>query len=107
MPCADFEDLLSAYADLSEAEKRRVDAHTASCRDCGEFRLALAALDDAFTAHFAAANVAPELAACVRLRISTPSFWPEALDFCAWAALTGVVCMLVPTITQWAVAVLK
>jgi predicted anti-sigma-YlaC factor YlaD len=112
MPCAEFEDLLEGYGDLTAVDRHRADAHLAACRDCRAYFETLSDLDQELTGVYAGVQPAPEFAAAVMLRASAtsqllapprpPSAWPEVLDFCGWAAVSAIAAMLVITLAAQA-----
>lgn len=94
MPCTDFEDLLAEYAELTTAERQRVDAHLRGCPVCQSWLEALAEIDAALTSEFEDVRAPATLAASVRREAarSLParvSPVPEILDFVGWL---GVIC---------------
>jgi|SRR5579863_3406078 len=97
MACAEFEDLLADYAELSGESRLRVDAHAATCADCQEFLDALHAVDATLAAQFAGREVSAGFGQAVRRRVQRktavrrPSFIPELLDFVGWSAIIAVI----------------
>jgi len=108
MPCAEFEDLLQRYDELSAAERRHAEAHLSDCADCREYFEMLSDLDRELTGLYAGLQPGSKFAAAVASIVSTtpkpitrlrpPSAWPEVLDFCGWAAVVAIAAMLVVTI---------
>jgi|GEM_PF-2334015 len=89
MPCAEFEDLLIRYAELTPDERRRADAHLRGCPECQIWLEALASVDAALTAEFEGVRAPVTLAAALRNRLPRPrpqrvSAMPEILDFVGW-----------------------
>ena len=100
MACAEFEDRLLEYAELTNGERSRVEAHAAQCSSCREFLEALRTVDSQLTAQLAGFELAPAFAPMVRLRVrhesptARPSVVPELLDFVGWGAIVALLGLL-------------
>jgi len=94
--CPEFEDLLLDYRELAADLRRAVDAHLAICGECRDFQEALAEVDGALAASFAAVEAPVALGPSVMGRIDAgtslrrPSFVPEILDLAGGAAVLAV-----------------
>ncbi len=53
MPCTEFDDMLAAYAELTPAERERVDSHLQFCPACQSWFEALSEIDAALGSRFA------------------------------------------------------
>ena len=94
MPCTEFEALLSGYAELTVAERRRADTHLQGCPACRSWLEALTELDATLSSEFQDIHAPATLAIGLRRLIahSLPervSAIPEILDFAGWL---GVIC---------------
>ena len=108
MPCAEFEDLLQRYDELSATERHHADSHLSDCADCQEYFETLSDLDQELTGLYAELQPGPKFASAVATiarttpkplaRLRPPSAWPEVLDFCGWAAVVAIAAMLVVTV---------
>lgn len=108
MPCAEFEDLLQRYDELSATERHHADSHLSDCADCREYLETLSDLDGELSGLYAGLQPGSKFATAVALvasstpkpveRLRPPSAWPEVLDFCGWAAVVVIAAMLVVTI---------
>jgi hypothetical protein len=104
MPCAAFEDLLRDYDELTGGARRSADAHLAVCRDCRAYRETLVELDRELVALYSGLQPRRAFAAQALSRANPyrrpkpPSFWPEVLDFCGWAAIVAIVALLAATV---------
>ena len=99
MPCTQFEDLLTAYAELDPAERQRADAHLQGCAACRQWFEALAEIDAALAAEFEAVRAPATLALAVQSRVapSLParvSVLPEILDFVGWLGVISAAGLL-------------
>jgi anti-sigma factor RsiW len=99
MPCPEFEDLLTAYAELTPVERQRVDAHLRGCAACQSWFEALAEVDLALTIEFEGVRAPATLAMAVRGKMaqSLParvSAVPEILDFVGWLGVIGAAGLL-------------
>jgi anti-sigma factor RsiW len=112
MPCAEFEDLLQGYDELTSGDRRHADSHLARCADCREYMETLADLDRELAgfyegieprAGFTARAIAQASAMQKPLaQLRRPSAWPEVLDFCGWAAIVAIVSFLAVTAAEHA-----
>jgi len=88
MPCAEFEDRLVDYGELSAVERACVDRHLAFCGACREFFDALEEADAALAGAFSGVRTRAGFRARVAARIEPRPTWiPEILDFVGWAAM--------------------
>ena len=100
MACAEFEDLLLDYAELSDAERVRADGHVAGCAACREFLEVLLVVDTNLTAQYGHrvldATFDHALKQRIRHEIPTPrpSLVPELLDFIGWAGILALVALI-------------
>lgn len=94
MACAQWEDSLAAYAELSPEERASVDCHLPACAACREYLDVMRALDAAMTREYAGVS----FRVAMRERPATPrvSAMPEVLDFIGCAAL-----LLVAMLFAW------
>jgi anti-sigma factor RsiW len=107
MPCAAFEDLLRDYEELTDGERQRADAHLAACGDCREYLETLTDLDRELSALYEGLEPRPWFHQKLTAQIASraiesrpprrPSFLPEILDFCGWAAIVAIVAVLAVT----------
>src|SRR5712692_4131385 len=99
MACSEFEDVLVEYAELTDDERRRADAHLAICPGCREFVQALDSVDVRLTEHYAGREVPGGFTEAVRSRVRReaamrrPSFVPEILDFVGWGAIVALIAL--------------
>jgi anti-sigma factor RsiW len=99
MPCTEFEDLLTGYAELTPDERQRVDAHLCACPACQGWFEALAEVDAALASEFEGVHAPATLAMAVRREAarSLParvSALPEILDFVGWLGVIGAASLL-------------
>jgi anti-sigma factor RsiW len=99
MPCTEFEDLLTGYAELTPDERQRVDAHLRACPACQGWFEALAEVDAALASEFEGVHAPTALAMAVRREAarSLParvSALPEILDFVGWLGVIGAASLL-------------
>jgi anti-sigma factor RsiW len=100
MACAEFEDLLLDYADLSSAERVRADGHVAGCTACREFLAALQAVDTNLMAQYSHRVLDANFDHALKRRIqqeipaARPSLVPELLDFIGWAGILALVALI-------------
>lgn len=103
MPCTEFEDLLTAYADLTPAERQRADAHRQGCSACQSWFEALSEIDVALASRFEDVHAPATLATAVRRQIvetlparvpARVSPVPEILDFVGWLGVISAAGML-------------
>lgn len=96
MGCAEFQERLVEYGELSGAERCRVDIHLAECDGCREFLGALQTMDAVLAAESGNREAPAAFATAVRLRVGReiaarrPSFIPEILDFVGWSVIVGL-----------------
>jgi D-serine deaminase-like pyridoxal phosphate-dependent protein len=100
MGCTDFEDLLAGYDTLDAGERALVDAHVATCAECGMLAQALSELGSALNAEFGDVGAPPTLALRVgaevaRRPVPKPSVAPALLDIVAWSAVLCAAAVLI------------
>ena len=100
MACAEFEDRLLEYAELTNGERAHIEAHAAQCSRCREFLEALRTVDSQLTARLSVFELTPAFAPMVRRRLQNenstarPSVVPELLDFVGWGAIIALLGLL-------------
>jgi anti-sigma factor RsiW len=99
MPCTEFEDLLAEYAELTPAERQRVDSHLRTCPACQGWFEALAEVDAALASEFEGVLAPASLAAAIQRQVARPlparvSALPEILDFVGWLGVIGAAGLL-------------
>jgi anti-sigma factor RsiW len=99
MPCTEFEDLLTGYAELTPDERQRADAHLRACPACRCWFEALAEVDAALASEFECVHAPAALAAAIQRQIARPlparvSALPEILDFVGWLGVVGAAGLL-------------
>jgi hypothetical protein len=100
MPCAEWEDLLLDYSELSAGERQATDAHLAGCAGCREYLETAAHLETGLVELYSGAQVSPAFRSNVLSSLDTgiglerPSALPEVLDFIGWAGIiAAIVCL--------------
>ncbi len=100
MGCAEFQELLLEYGELSGDGRAPVDAHVGQCAGCREFLQALDAVDAQLGAQFGGRETSAGFAPAVRRRVNReaavrrPSLVPEVLDFVGWIAIVALIGVL-------------
>lgn len=99
MPCTEFEDRLTGYAELTPDERQRVDAHLHGCLACQGWFEALAEVDAALAAEFEGVHAPATLVAAIQRQVARPrparvSALPEILDFVGWLGVLGAAGLL-------------
>jgi hypothetical protein len=86
-----FEDLLAGYSELSDSERRDVDAHLHVCSGCRGYLETLVQVDRGLTALYG--GIQPRRVFDTAA-VKQPSALPEVLDFCGWAAVLAILAVL-------------
>jgi anti-sigma factor RsiW len=88
-PCAQFEEHLLDYDELSLVHRAALDAHLATCSACREFRTALERADAALETSLGSVHAPLRVKHAVLAQVR-PSALPEVLDGIGWIGSAAV-----------------